>query len=144
MKHDNCGHITKEEAVTLKDYIDTKIKALEDLIRVYSEKEDTRFISVKESTDLARIAMDKRLDAMNEFRDTLKDQASRLLPRDEYVAGHKDLTNQIAALNNNQLVLRGKDTGVHNSWLLLTQIIGLIISVGSFVILLSHLGGLVK
>jgi dihydroxyacid dehydratase/phosphogluconate dehydratase len=32
--------------------------------------------------------MDTRLDGMNEFRDTLRDQSAQFVTRDEYLTGH--------------------------------------------------------
>ena len=51
--------------VTLKEQIDTRITALE------------------KATEIAANAMERRLEGMNEFRDQLKDQASRFVTRDE-------------------------------------------------------------
>jgi hypothetical protein len=53
-------------------------------------------------------AMNKRLDGMNEFRDTLRDQAAQFLTRKEYDAKHEVLTLQIRALELSKAVLDGK------------------------------------
>ena len=45
-----------------------------------------RFEGIEKATDLARASMEKRLDSMNEFRDTLKDQASKFVTRTELLA----------------------------------------------------------
>ena len=47
---------------------------------------DLRFNGIEKATDLARVNMEKRLDGMNEFRETLKDQASRFVTRTELLA----------------------------------------------------------
>ncbi len=54
----NPSH-SQAEMVTLRDHLETRLQALE------------------LATTVASTSMDKRLDAMNEFRDTLKDQATR-------------------------------------------------------------------
>jgi hypothetical protein len=54
-----------EPAVSLKEYVDALLKALETRI------------------EQARISMEKRLDGMNEFRDALRDQAANSPTRNE-------------------------------------------------------------
>jgi hypothetical protein len=61
----NPGRLSSSEAVTLRDYIEAKLAA--------SEK----------ALELASHTMDKRLDGMNEFRETLREQAARFVTRDE-------------------------------------------------------------
>lgn len=42
-----------------------------------------RNLSIDRSIDLAREGMEKRLDSMNEFRETLRDQAGKFVTRNE-------------------------------------------------------------
>ena len=65
-----------KEGVTLKEYFDAQIE------------------NVKQATELARESMEKRLDGMNEFRDTLKDQAGKFITRQEYEDKHKSLEDR--------------------------------------------------
>ena len=53
------------DQVTLREYFETQLEAYQKAI------------------DVATRTLDKRLDGMNEFRDTLRDQASRFVTRDE-------------------------------------------------------------
>ena len=55
----------EQNNISLKEYFDTVIN------------------SVKESIKTAYDGMEKRLEGMNEFRDSLKDQAARFITRDE-------------------------------------------------------------
>ena len=57
--------MTEKEVVSLKDYI------------------DYRFTAVQSALDKSEEAIGKRLDGMNEFRATLKDQAGTFVTRDE-------------------------------------------------------------
>lgn len=61
----NPGTISTAEAVSLKEYF------------------NSRLTSIENATSLAAATMDKRLDGMNEFRDTLRDQAGRFTTREE-------------------------------------------------------------
>jgi hypothetical protein len=54
--------------ITIKDYI------------------DTRFSSLEQKTESAREAMEKRLDGMNEFRLSLRDQSSLFINKSEFNA----------------------------------------------------------
>ncbi len=44
---------------------------------------EVRLAAMKEAVDKAEKTLNQRLEGMNEFRDTLKDQASRLATKDE-------------------------------------------------------------
>jgi hypothetical protein len=61
----NPGTLSTAEAVSLKDHF------------------DSRLIAIEHATNLAATTMEKRLDSMNEFRDTLRDQAGKFVTRDE-------------------------------------------------------------
>jgi len=61
----NPVSVSSKEAVSLKEHFDSRLK------------------SIEKSTDLAARTLEKRLEGMNEFRDTLKDQASRFVTREE-------------------------------------------------------------
>lgn len=61
----NPGTVTSSEAVSLKEHFESRIE------------------SVEKATMLAANTLERRLEGMNEFRDTLRDQASRFVTRDE-------------------------------------------------------------
>lgn len=59
----------------------------------------------------AEVAADKRFDAVNEFRATLSDQATHLMPRTEAVALIQGLTKDIATLNSRVDKAEGSGNG---------------------------------
>jgi len=61
------------EFVTLKDYIDTRLSAMD------------------RATEQAYRTMESRLEGMNEFRNTLRDQAGQFVTRTEYKIAHDRL-----------------------------------------------------
>lgn len=65
-----------QETVPMKDYVDVKT----DLNRQLAE---AQFKNISDNITKATVSMDKRLDGMNEFRDTLKDQAGTFITRSE-------------------------------------------------------------
>jgi hypothetical protein len=62
--------------------------------------------------DVALAAMDRRLDSMNEFRNTLRDQQNTFLRTDQYSMSHENLAQQIAIVRSDLTALRIKvETG---------------------------------
>ena len=59
--------------------------------------------SAKEAVDKANAASEKRFDSVNEFRNSLKDQAAAFLPRPEYAASQKQVADQISAILSSQV-----------------------------------------
>ncbi len=67
---------THQDGVSLKCYTDTRFDAME-------EKFDVIMRGQERAITLAREGMERRLEGMNEFRDTLKDQTSKFVTRGE-------------------------------------------------------------
>lgn len=103
---------SRKDGVSLKQYIDELNEAqcrkcdtfrgmcstnIEHRFTNLEQKIDTAIDAVKESTSLARIGMERRLETMNEFRDQLKDQASRFVTRQELTIALASLEEQIKA-----------------------------------------------
>jgi uncharacterized coiled-coil protein SlyX len=59
--------------------IDNKLNELEKKYAVIEERIANHVTGTKENVEKAEQRMDKRLDSMNEFRDTLKDQAKEFV-----------------------------------------------------------------
>lgn len=70
-----------------------RLDALEKMLTEREDRTKERFESINRATTLARESMEKRLDGMNEFRDTLKDQASAFIPRSEFTRVIADLNH---------------------------------------------------
>jgi len=70
--------------VTLREYLERRINDALELIV-------TRIESLEKAVSVAKAEMDRRLDAMNEFRAALKDQAVSLATRLEHNALVKDV-----------------------------------------------------
>lgn len=63
-----------------------------------------RFEDLEKMTELSRLAMEKRLDGMNEFRDALKDQSAKSPTRDEMTSEFDSIKKDI------RLLISFKDT----------------------------------
>ena len=86
--------------IDLKRYISDKIDSQKEAISI-------AMTASKEAILKAENANEKRFESVNEFRNTLKDQQSSLLPRTEYLSLHKNLEDKVIGVQetfNNQLL----------------------------------------
>ena len=74
--------------IPIRDYVDTQIKWLDTIFRMQIE-------TITKNTALASSQIDRRLESMNEFRDTLRDQAGRLATRSEMETSNQALNERI-------------------------------------------------
>ena len=92
----------------MTDALVTRIAALEKLLDEREDRTKERFASMKIAVDAAlaaadravtkaEIATEKRFEGVNEFRETLRDQASTLLPRSEFDVQHQALEVRLNA-----------------------------------------------
>lgn len=65
-----------KDAISLKEYFDNQFKGLRDYM-------DVKFKAIDDATRLASDNVNTRLEGMNEFRNAMKDQASKFITRDE-------------------------------------------------------------
>lgn len=78
--------------------------------------------------------MEKRLDGMNEFRATLKDQSEKFITRAE----HDVLAEKIQDLMEYRAELKGKASQTSAMISLIIAVLGLLLSVSSIMIMLSR------
>lgn len=86
----SVGQEVVSESVSLKEYFDSRIE------------------SINESTTLARNAMEKRLEGMNEFRDALKDQTNKFVTRQEMTDSMLRISEDIRILRESKATIEGK------------------------------------
>ncbi len=102
-----------------------------------NEREDRtkeRFVALDKNIQIAMVAADKavtkaelaterRFEGVNEFRQTLADQASRLMPRAEYEVQHKALedtmstvSSRLAAIEASMANIQGRIWAIGAIW----------------------------
>lgn len=130
-------------------------KKLDQLESLNQEQINRRFSDLKEQIALAREAMEKRLDGMNEFRDQLRDQAARFINRDELnaISSHNDEgqarnVEAIQRLSSRMDLMQGSDSGSSNyrserrlDMGQVVQIAIMVIMVASVIAVFAHGGG---
>lgn len=79
------------EVKTLREMFESQFRSLKEVIEL-------NFNAINKATDKALTANDKRLEGMNEFRDTLKDQAASFITRKDFDAQHEAVKENIQRL----------------------------------------------
>jgi hypothetical protein len=90
--------------VSLREYVDTRLAAMESHF-------DMRLGAIDRATAIAVTTMDKRLDAMNEFRDALRDTTARLATRDELLLSSQRFTELLERVEKDLLEVRALAAG---------------------------------
>ena len=87
--------------ISLKEHLQSQINWLD---RYFIDQVK----SIDAKTALAKADIDTRLQGMNEFRDTLRDQASRLMTRTESLTQHEALEVRMKSLELNRAASEGR------------------------------------
>lgn len=88
----------------------------------------------REALAKAEVALEKRLDALNEIRGALADQNLHFLTKDEYRASHQGLERLVEDVKEVQIEARSKTTGMNQSWAFLAGGLGLFFGFASLVL----------
>jgi hypothetical protein len=114
--------------------LNARICALEKMLDEREDRTKERFVALDKNITIAMIAADKavskaetatekRFEGVNEFRQTLADQAATLLPRGEFQVQHRSLMDKIdgldarlAAIENSGANLQGRVWAVGAIW----------------------------
>jgi len=111
-----------DDGVSLRDHVEALIAAQEKLFNTRLEERDKALVATAE-------LMEKRLESMNEFRETIKDQTSRHVTKDE----HGRLITEVQALAVSAAEVRGKASQQSVIVAYIIAIIGIMVSlVGLF------------
>jgi len=129
-KQMNGKSFSSPEGISLKEYINDKFDNLERSI-------DTRFDSVTLSTNAAlasadkavakaELAVEKRLEGLNELRGMALDQQRTFVPRHEIEILIESMNNKVDALNLTTISRQGKDIGQREGMVIVSLIAGII------------------
>ena len=87
---DSDNKFNYQDGVTLKEYF------------------DTRFNAMDKALEIATKALNARLESMNEFREALRDQSSRMVTRAECSVMHQRSEDDIRVLQQYKAALESK------------------------------------
>ena len=96
-----------EKISNIRTLMDERDRRYEDRFTAMDEKTGLALTSSKEAVTKAEIATEKRFDSVNEFRNTLKDQAATLLSRSEAEARFKGQDEKLDSINRVQNMIMG-------------------------------------
>lgn len=111
--------------ITLREYVDVRFEAQEKSVQA-------ALYSADRAVAKAEAASERRFDSVNEFRNTLSDQARLLMPRSETEQALKGLSDKIDTLTIriNQRDDRGR--GMGDVWGYLVGAVGFLALIVSF------------
>lgn len=136
--------MTEDTMVPLREYIEMRFAAIEKSIlyehdagkerdlayktqsELVANSIQIQFSTVEKATALAATAVEKRLEGMNEFRQQLNDQTSRLMTRAEYEGKHESIEKRITFLEKTAANFEGRLWAVGGS----IGVISIIVSIG--------------
>lgn len=84
--------------------------------------------AAERAVEKAEIATEKRLEGMNEFRQTLTDQASTFMPRNEAHAEIRAMNEKIAAIERIQSIQAGRGAGGAAVWAAIAVGAGIVVA----------------
>ena len=113
-----------QDGVSLRDFLCNKISNLE-------QKMELTFKLNQSAIDKAESSMNDRLESMNEFRDTLRDQNKTFITKSE----HEYLEKQIVDLQLSKAELAGKATQSSVNISYIIAILSILISVVSLIVI---------
>lgn len=82
----------------------------------------------------ALAANEKRLDAMNEFRQTLSDQAGLFMPRSEAEQRIGQVVDRLVVVEHQLAESRGRSTGADATWAYIIGALGVLIALGAIAV----------
>lgn len=113
-----------KEFVSLRDYLEAQMQAHTD---IYSVK----FENIEKSTALAYASLNKRLEGMNEFRESLKDQANKFVTDEKFQFLMTKVDEDIRILREAKAAEEGKASQKSVNTALVIGVVGLIIAIAS-------------
>jgi transcription-repair coupling factor (superfamily II helicase) len=141
-KQASCSHHIEAQIESLKEATviakagmeERLVSAGEEIknIRVVMEKMNGDLRSLENSFNTANIGLEKRLEAMNEFRSQLKDQASGFFTRNEHEQFAKRVDEDLRSLRESRAALEAKADQAQVNVALLLSSIGTVIGIIGF------------
>lgn len=125
----------------LKTYIKLKLATLEARMLGHWALDNNREVNIQENFRLhdealktALAALDKRLEGMNEFRQSLNDQNQLFLTRNEFDTNHQSLIDKIDAVTIRVAAMEGQSKGNNQAWGYIVGFVGLVIGIATVII----------
>ena len=112
-------------------YFESRLKDIRDFIEL-------QISALIRSIDLAHVAMEKRLDVMNEFRESLRDTVAKTVTRTEWEKGHDQVEKDVAMLRESKANLEGKASQFSVNIAMIFAILATLLSGVSLIVNILH------
>ena len=123
------------EAISIKEYFERVFSERDDR---YSQRFDAQekavaaaLAAAKEAVTKAETATEKRLEGVNEFRQSLEDQQRTFIRQDVFDARFKGLEDQLALLATQASENKGRGVGRNDAWAYLVAGVSLAIAIAA-------------
>ena len=138
------SNLTPAELQSAKWTIDTIyihfLRIIEDLDRRIQERFESgdrrteiAMAASEKAISKAEAASDKRFDSVNEFRQTLTDQANHFMPRGEFAARLETIDKSLSALTLRVQASESRGQGLQSGWAILIAVATIaILTIGVF------------
>ena len=94
--------------ISIRDYIDMRIDSLKNILGEFEKRALLCKQEMEKQTEFARLGIEKRLDGMNEFRNSLKDQSLTFPTKNEISVILTRLEEDVRSLRETRAELAGK------------------------------------
>lgn len=88
--------------IRLREYVDVRFKAQEQAVAAALAAQEKAVAAALAAADRAvskaELAAERRFESVNEFRQTLTDQAATFLPRREYESAHASIVEKVESV----------------------------------------------
>lgn len=108
-----------EKSLRDQQRYDAQIKALDAALLAAEKAVQTALTAAEKAVTKAEMAAEKRFESVNEFRQTLSDQASTFISRDQFEATADRLRELAAKLDK----IEGRAGGYSSSWQTLVSVV---------------------
>ena len=125
---DNSG--IPSDNVSLRDYFDTCLDALEQTVKTgfenIEQRTSERSTSIKEALTKSEQVLSVRLEAMNKFREQINDERQSFVKKDELTTLLKEFTAEIRPLQDKQFWQRGAIWAIGIGFSLVISAVGIL------------------
>jgi hypothetical protein len=115
------------KSISLKEYFDTRFEDFKNYF-------DVKFQNIEKATMLAQENLNTRLESMNEFRSSMKDQTQQYITKAEHATFITKVDSDIRYLRENAATVKGKASQQAFYVAVMIGIISIIISIASLII----------
>lgn len=127
--HSHLLRILTETDLRYQQRYESQQKAITDALLAQKEAVSAALAAADRALVKAEMASEKRFEGVNEFRATLSDQASHLMPRGETITLVKGLTDKVADLTDRVNRAEGKGSGIATTWAVVVAVGGMAVGI---------------